>query len=68
MTVLAGDVTGDGVVNSGDAVYTRNHSGEVADASNWRADVNLDGYVNSGDIAIVRQNAGTGLAPEQELK
>ncbi|MDQ6623693.1 MAG: dockerin type I domain-containing protein [Verrucomicrobiota bacterium] len=61
MGVLLGDTNGDGVVNSGDALQTRNRSGQVTDATNFRSDVNLDGFINSGDSTIVRSRSGTSL-------
>ena len=40
---------------------TRNCSGQVTDATNFRSDVNTDGFVNSGDAFIVRGRSGTFL-------
>ena len=57
----AGDTNGDGVVNTGDALQTRNRSGQTTDATNFRSDVNVDGLVNSGDSIIVRSRSGTSL-------
>ena len=59
--VLLGDTNGDSFVNSGDSLQTRNRSGQVTDATNFRSDVNLDGAVNSGDSFIVRSKSGTFL-------
>ena len=59
--VLVGDTNGDGFVNAGDALQTRNHSGEATDATNFRSDVNVDGFVNSGDALVVRSRSGTAL-------
>ncbi|MDQ6760390.1 MAG: CSLREA domain-containing protein [Acidobacteriota bacterium] len=61
MGVLLGDTTGDGFVNGGDALQTRNRSGQATDATNFRSDVNVDGFVNSGDSVIVRSRSGTAL-------
>jgi hypothetical protein len=61
ISILAADVNGDRTVNSGDAIITRNRSGQSADATDFRADVNLDGVINSGDTTIVRAQSGTGL-------
>ncbi len=61
MGVLIGDTNGDGIVNSGDALQTRNRSGQATDATNFRSDVNLDGVVNSGDTTVVRSRSGTSL-------
>ena len=59
--LLLGDTNGDRTVNSGDALQTRNRSGQATDAGNFRSDVNLDGAINSGDAFIVRNNSGQGL-------
>ncbi len=58
---LAGDVNGDGTVNSGDATIVRSRSGQPTDALNFRADVNVDGTVNSGDFTLVRARSGTSV-------
>jgi hypothetical protein len=63
MRVLVGDVNGDGVVNAGDSLQTRNRSGQSAGAQTFRSDVNTDGTVNVGDATIVRANAGNTVAP-----
>ncbi|MEP6699201.1 MAG: dockerin type I domain-containing protein [Verrucomicrobiota bacterium] len=60
---LQGDSNGDGTVNSGDALQTRNRSGQTTDATNFRSDVNIDGSINSGDVFIVRSRSGTLLPP-----
>ena len=56
--ILLGDTNGDRFVNAGDALQTRNRSGQAADATNFRSDVNADGVVNSGDTTIVRSRSG----------
>ena len=58
ISFLAGDTNADRVVNSGDALQTRNRSGQATDATNFRSDVNTDGAVNSGDTFIVRSRSG----------
>jgi hypothetical protein len=58
---LVGDVNGDRVVNSGDALQTRSRSGQATDTTNFRADVNVDGNVNSGDAIAVRSRSGNFL-------
>jgi hypothetical protein len=59
--VLVGDTNGDGFVNTGDSIQTRNRSGQATDATNFRSDVNADGFVNSGDTTLVRARSGTFL-------
>jgi hypothetical protein len=61
MDVLVGDTNGDGFVNTGDALQTRNRSGQATDVTNFRSDVNADGSVNSGDTTVVRARSGTFL-------
>ena len=61
MRLLIGDTNGDGLVNSGDAQQTRNRSGQITDATNFRSDVDADGFINSGDTTIVRARSGTAL-------
>ena len=55
---LVGDTNGDRIVNAGDALQTRNRSGQATDATNFRSDVNTDGFVNSGDTTVVRVALG----------
>ncbi len=58
---LAGDTNGDGFVNVGDSLQTRNRSGQGTDSTNFRSDVNLDGAVNSGDTLLIRARSGTSV-------
>ncbi len=61
MGVLLGDSTGNGTVNSGDAIQARNRSGQSLDPTNFRSDFNLDGSINSGDAVIVRARSGKSI-------
>jgi hypothetical protein len=56
--LLVGDVNGDGVVNSGDALITRNRSGRAAAWDTCRSDLNTDGTVNAGDVTGIRNRVG----------
>ncbi|MBA2527488.1 MAG: hypothetical protein H0V18_17165 [Pyrinomonadaceae bacterium] len=49
--------TGDSAVNAGDAIITRNRSGQMTDTNNFRSDYNLDGFINAGDATIVRSRS-----------
>jgi hypothetical protein len=61
MAVLIGDSSNDAVVNSGDAIQTRNRAGQAIDATNFRSDINADAAINSGDAVVVRSRSGTTL-------
>ena len=61
MGVLLADTNSDRSVNAGDAIQTRNRSGQTIDGSNFRSDVNVDGSFNSGDTIFVRARSGTFL-------
>jgi hypothetical protein len=61
MGLLLGDSSGDGFVNSGDALQSRARSGLPSSNTTFRSDVNTDGFVNSGDTIIVRSRSGTSL-------
>jgi len=61
MGVLVGDTNADTFVNAGDALQTRNRSGQATDTTNFRSDVNTDGFVNSGDTLAIRSRSGTSL-------
>ena len=63
MSIVVGDTNGDGTVNSADAQQTRNVSGHLTDATNFRSDVNADGVINSADATMVRRNSGQGINP-----
>ncbi len=61
MGVLAGDTTGDGIVNSADIAQTKSKSGQAVDGTNFRNDVTIDANLNSADISLVKSKSGTGL-------
>ena len=61
MSVLAGDTTANGAVNSSDIAQTQSQSGQVVTFSNFREDVTVNGEINSSDIAFVQAHSGTGL-------
>jgi hypothetical protein len=63
MSIVIGDTNGDGTDNSADAQQTRNASGQLTDAMNFRSDVNTDGVINSADATMVRRNSGQGINP-----
>jgi hypothetical protein len=61
MSVLAGDTTADGFVNSADIGQTKAQSGNAVTNANFREDVNVDGFLNSADISLVKSKSGTAL-------
>ena len=61
MGVLAGDTTGNGVVNSSDVAQTQSQSGQPVSAANFREDVTVNGLINSSDVGLVQAGSGTGL-------
>jgi Tol biopolymer transport system component len=61
MSLLIGDTTGDGVVNSADIAQAKSQSGQTVSLSNFRQDLTADGSLNSGDIALVKSKSGTAL-------
>jgi hypothetical protein len=63
MSVLLGDVSGNGLVNSTDISQTQAQSGQAVTLTNFRTDVNANGLVNSTDISLVQAKSGTGLTP-----
>ena len=61
MSILVGDTTGNGVVNSSDIAQTQSQSGQAVTAQNFREDVTGNGVINSSDIALVQSQSGTAL-------
>ncbi|MBA2432384.1 MAG: hypothetical protein H0V56_09750 [Chthoniobacterales bacterium] len=60
LSVLAGDVNGNGTVNSADVAQAKSQVG-ITNSTNFRADVVPNGAVNATDIAFVKSRAGTSL-------
>ena len=65
MSVLLGDTTANGAVNSSDVGQTKAQSGAVVTSSNFRTDVTVNGAINSSDVTIVKAQSGTALPPSQ---
>jgi hypothetical protein len=61
MSLLAGDTTADGFVDSADISQTKSQSGNPVTAANFREDVNGNGLIDSADIALVKSKLGTAL-------
>ena len=60
--ILAGDTTGNGVVNASDIGQTKSQSGQAVTSANFRADVVVTGTINASDIALVKSRSGAALA------
>jgi hypothetical protein len=67
MSVLVGDTTANGTVNSSDIAQVQGESGQSATVSNCREDVTLNGTINSSDIALVQAQSGTALPNSQAI-
>ncbi len=63
LSLLLGDVTGDGMVDDADYQETKLHVGELTDDSNLRADLNGDGRIDRTDARLVRRRDGSTLLP-----
>ena len=62
MSVLIGDTTGNGAVNSSDIAETQSQSGQPVTVDNAREDVTINGVINSSDISLVQAESGTALS------
>lgn len=61
MSVLIGDTTANGTVNSADVSQTKAQSGTIISSSNFREDVVANGSINSADVGLVKSKSGTAL-------
>ncbi len=61
MSVLLGDTTASGDVNSSDIGETKANSGQVTNAGNFRTDVTANGVINSSDIGTIKTQSGASL-------
>ena len=61
MSVLLGDTTANGSINSSDISQTKSQSGQEVTASNFRQDVTVNGSINSSDISLVKSKSGTAV-------
>jgi hypothetical protein len=62
MSVLIGDTTANGAVNSSDIAQTQSQSGQPVTSDNFREDVTANGLINSSDIALVQSKSGTSVS------
>lgn len=63
VSILAGDTTGNGAVNSSDIAQTQSQSGQPVTGANFREDVTANGLINSSDVGFVQSKSGTTLPP-----
>ena len=61
MSVLIGDVDGNGAVNSSDVSQTKCRRGRQSPRTSFREDVNANGSINSSDVFAVKLRSGTAL-------
>ncbi len=61
MSIVIGDTTANGVVNSSDVSQGKSQSGTPVTGTNFRADVTVDGSINASDIALIKSKSGTAL-------
>jgi hypothetical protein len=61
MSMLLGDTTGNGFVNSTDVSETKIASGTTAAS---RSDVTVNGFINSTDVSLVKSKSGTALSSQ----
>jgi hypothetical protein len=61
MSILVGDLNGNGAVNASDISLVKDRLGQPIDATNFRSDVNANGAINASDVSFVKASVGTGL-------
>ena len=63
MSVLLGDTSANGVVNTTDIGQTKALSGQATTGANFRSDVTVNGDINGSDISLIKPQSGTALPP-----
>lgn len=61
MSLLTGDTTANGIVNSSDIAQTKGQVGRPITSSNFREDVTIGGVINASDVAVVKSYNHTAL-------
>ena len=61
MSVLLGDTTSSGEVNSADISQAKANSGQAPTAETFRTDVTVNGIVNGSDVSLVKSKSGASL-------
>ena len=62
--VLAGDITGDGIVDKNDIAEIQSHRGQSINATNCRYDINISGKIDNSDMIQARILQGNQLPSE----
>lgn len=66
MSVLVGDINGNGLVNGSDVSQAKANIGAPITQANVRCDVVPNGSINSSDIGIVKAASGGGISSETD--
>jgi hypothetical protein len=61
MSVLLGDVNGNGVVSNTDVASVKSQVAAPVDSSNFRHDVNANGVISNTDVSATKAQVGTSL-------
>jgi hypothetical protein len=61
VSLLVGDVSGDGRVGNGDIGAIQGHLGERTNTGNFRNDINADGRINNQDVQEARAHRGEAI-------
>jgi hypothetical protein len=61
MSILLGDVNGNGVVSNGDVSLVQAQVAQKVTSFNFREDVNANGILSNGDVSIARAQVGQTL-------
>ncbi len=61
LSLLIGDTTQNGDVNSSDIGQAKSQSGNTIERDNFRIDVTVNGVINSSDIGLIKSKSGNAL-------
>jgi sugar lactone lactonase YvrE len=67
MSILVGDVIGNGIVNSSDVAQIRGQVGQAVTSANFRSDVIVNGLLNSSDIILAKSHSGSSATTSGEV-
>jgi hypothetical protein len=70
LSVLVGDVSGNGLVSASDIGQVKTQSGQPVTSANFRNDITVDGTISASDIGLTKSVSGNSLpleaSPEEE--